>query len=56
MQCLCYSFFPTQDVDECMLDMDECDELAACINTIGSYNCVCEVGYTGDGYNCTGYF
>lgn len=47
------------------LDIDECDEGSAqcvnestCVNTRGSYNCVCQEGYSGDGrqdgYGCTG--
>ena len=25
-----------------------------CTNTNGSFYCTCQVGYTGDGVNCTG--
>ena len=25
-----------------------------CNNTIGSYMCACDPGYSGDGFNCTG--
>ena len=34
--------------------MDNCDENADCINTEGSFECVCKPGYTGDGLICTG--
>ena len=44
----------TLDVDECDLDADDCHANATCNNTIGSYTCECNIGYTGDGYNCTG--
>ena len=42
------------DIDECATSLFECDEDAECINTIGSYNCTCNSGYTGDGRVCTG--
>ena len=43
------------DIDECILDIDRCDERAICTNILGAYNCTCEVGYSGDGFNCTGF-
>ena len=51
-----------QDIDECTLvdsDSDSdgamdsfavCDENAACTNSIGQYECVCNAGWEGDGY------
>eukprot|EP00731_Ephydatia_muelleri_P031789 Em0023g296a len=42
------------DVDECFLGISAC-ALApngTCTNTIGSYNCSCNPGYTGDGRTC----
>ena len=42
------------DINECELDTDICDNNAECKNTIGSYNCSCEIGYSGNGFNCTG--
>ena len=42
------------DVDECDLDTDDCHVNATCNNTFGSYTCECNIGYTGDGFNCTG--
>ena len=46
------------DIDECLNGTDDCDdeEVAECLNTIGSYTCSCREGYTGNGYrdNCTG--
>ena len=42
------------DIDECLLDLDVlCDENADCSNTIGSYDCSCITGYSGDGFTCT---
>ncbi|XP_067886734.1 sushi, von Willebrand factor type A, EGF and pentraxin domain-containing protein 1 isoform X1 [Heterodontus francisci] len=40
------------DLDECALGSD-CDTRSECINTVGSYNCICRPPYTGDGRNCT---
>ena len=42
------------DIDECETMMDDCDENADCINTEGSFECVCKPGYTGDGKDCEG--
>ena len=41
------------DINECA-GVNECQQ--QCHNTIGSYNCSCEVGFTlnSDGRNCTG--
>ena len=33
--------------------MHRCDPNATCVNNIGSYDCMCDPGYTGDGFNCT---
>ena len=41
------------DNDECMDGTDLCAANATCINTDGGYNCSCDVGYEGDGFNCT---
>lgn len=40
------------DVDECM--SSPCHSNATCTNTNGTYNCVCDAGYEGDGMNCRG--
>ena len=42
------------DMDECSLDIHMCDSHADCMNTIGDYYCVCNSGYSGDGYHCSG--
>ena len=36
------------------MNMSRCDENANCTNIDGSYNCSCNHGYEGDGFNCTG--
>jgi hypothetical protein len=45
--------FPV-DIDECSEGTDGCDQL--CSNSIGSYECVCNVGYrlASDGFTCNG--
>ena len=44
------------DIDECKLGTDNCQDDATCINTHGGYNCTCNPGFGGDGFNCTGNF
>ena len=41
------------DIDECKGN-HSCHENANCTNTIGSHECNCQPGYTGNGQNCTG--
>ncbi|XP_028400849.1 adhesion G protein-coupled receptor E1-like [Dendronephthya gigantea] len=40
------------DFDECMLETHRCHSLATCNNTIGSYTCTCNQGFTGNGTIC----
>eukprot|EP00961_Rhodomonas_salina_P222942 3014621-Rhodomonas_salina.1 len=42
------------DVDECAAATDNCDTNAACSNTVGSFNCTCNSGWTSsdDGVTC----
>lgn len=47
--CLC-----STDIDECQMKTDNCHIMAQCINTDGSFMCICENGYSGDGTVCTG--
>ncbi len=45
------------DIDECLIGGHDCDPTpgeASCTNTIGSWSCACNAGYTGDGVTCTG--
>ena len=37
-------------------DDDGCHGNASCIDSNGSYDCVCDSGFTGDGFNCSGKF
>lgn len=51
-----YSYFICiflPDLNECE-DNTTCDPLATCTNTEGSYVCLCDDGYTGNGTYCTG--
>ncbi|CAN0424479.1 unnamed protein product [Lampetra fluviatilis] len=40
-----------EDVNECLLPQ-QCQMSAHCVNTIGSFTCACNAGFTGNGYNC----
>ena len=34
--------------------MNNCSETAICTNTLGSFLCICDEGYDGDGTTCEG--
>jgi hypothetical protein len=38
------------DMDECALGVHTCDHV--CVNTVGSFDCHCNAGYTQDGSAC----
>ena len=42
------------DVNECELDTHNCSTQATCTNTIGSFNCTCNIGYSRNGTSCVG--
>ena len=46
--------FHYTDVDECDTSMFDCIPEAQCVNTIGSYECTCLPGYSGNGTVCDG--
>ena len=50
IKCLLFSYI--LDINECWTY--PCHGNATCNNTIGSYMCACDPGYSGDGFNCTG--
>ena len=41
------------DIDECVLEVHNCDVNANCTNSAGSFNCSCNMGYSGNGVNCS---
>ena len=41
------------DTNECLLN-STCHPNATCNNTEGSYVCICDTGYDGDGFTCNG--
>lgn len=42
------------DLDECDSGHNDCSTFAQCINTVGSHQCICLNGFSGDGKNCSG--
>lgn len=46
--------FAYSDLNECTEGIDDCADYGICINTIGSYECICNNGYSGDGRECNG--
>ena len=44
----------SSDIDECTTSPSACHVNAHCNNTIGSYCCTCNPGYTGNGKSCIG--
>ena len=42
------------DIDECTDNSDNCHANALCTNTVGSFTCACNTGYSGDGVECEG--
>ena len=41
------------DIDECLTDSHVCHMNASCINIDGSYECNCNLGFSGTGYKCS---
>ncbi|XP_078092162.1 multiple epidermal growth factor-like domains protein 8 [Mustelus asterias] len=44
-----WSYGVCPDIDECRLQMDNCNSFATCKNTFESFECHCNRGYAGDG-------
>ena len=42
------------DLDECATANHSCSTHAHCSNVIGSFQCTCNDGYSGDGKTCQG--
>ena len=49
-----FFLFLLLDIDECKNGDNKCDSNAKCTNNIGSYDCECKTGYSGNGFTCTG--
>ena len=41
-------------MDECTLNTHDCSSKADCSNLLGSFQCACRPGFTGDGKTCQG--
>ena len=46
-----YNFY-FLDINECL--SNPCDLNATCLNTDGIFKCTCNIGYSGNGFNCNG--
>ena len=42
------------DIDECVTNMDNCDDNAMCTDNEGGFMCMCNAGFSGNGTMCTG--
>jgi mannan endo-1,4-beta-mannosidase len=40
------------NINECARGVDDCDSNAECVDTDGSFNCVCHAGFSGNGHTC----
>ena len=50
------NFCVSTDIDECTANSHDCHLDATCSNTDGSFSCICNQGYSGDGKQCDGMF
>ena len=41
------------DINECEVNIHDCDDNAECTDTIGSFACACNFGYSGNGTFCS---
>ena len=41
-------------MDECSEGVHDCSRSADCVNVAGSYACICQSGFQGDGRICLG--
>ncbi|XP_066284070.1 uromodulin-like [Branchiostoma lanceolatum] len=44
---------PCPHIDECTDGSHTCSPDASCTNTVGSFDCICNSGYSGNGFTCT---
>ena len=52
--CEVYFFYSDLGIDECSINNGGCSSNAGCMNLPASFSCTCNLGYTGNGFNCTG--
>ncbi|KAL9989427.1 hypothetical protein ACROYT_G003975 [Oculina patagonica] len=48
----CHNFTCFKVIDECATNYHSCDVNAVCRNVVGSYNCTCKAGFSGNGRKC----
>ncbi|VDK71684.1 unnamed protein product [Litomosoides sigmodontis] len=46
-------YYCRADIDECVMGTHDCNPVAHCNNTPGSFTCVCPTGYRGNGRKCS---
>jgi len=52
-----FLFYSVADVDDCNTPgANNCSSNTDCVNKLGSFECNCKIGYTGDGVSCNGRF
>lgn len=51
---LTYGLWLFSDINECIEGSDECHAEASCANLSPGYTCTCKLGFTGNGFACTG--
>ena len=44
------------DINECDVGTDNCHPNATCMDSVGSFECSCNSGFTGSGVTCLGEF
>ena len=49
-----FYIYSCTDADECAMDKHNCSSDGDCANVMGSYQCTCNPGFTGDGKTCQG--
>ena len=47
-------YFHISDNDECKSGNNNCNANAKCTNTVGSFDCNCNSGFSGNGVDCEG--
>jgi len=55
-KCITDKYYHNADIGECAQGLDNCHKDAECTDTIGSYLCTCNAGFTGNGFNCSSRF